>query len=416
MRIGSLFSCVGGLDLAALSVFGGEVAWHAEIDAAGTKVLAERWPGVPNLGNVSNVDFAAVEPVDLLTLGFPCTDLSLAGAGAGLGPGTRSGLWSEAARAIQVLRPQLVLIENVRGLLSARADSDVEPCPWCLGERGGDSQQPVLRALGAVLGDLAGLGFDAEWVGLPASEIGACHKRFRVFILAWPATYSTVVGRGTARRHDGVRPAGLESVATANSDGVGRERARDARHRGSGPADGGVVSTHAAIQGRGALIGHVGGNFEASIRSGKTESGRCDRPAANPNGGEVREQPVVEPRGGGAAVVGLGGSPVPGLAWGIYEPAIRRWEQLTGRPAPSPTAIGVRGGRQLSAVFVEWMQGLPEGWVTDVPGVTQNEALRLLGGMVVPQQGAAATRELLVRTAGERLRALARRTRVAPEA
>lgn len=58
---------------------------------------------------------------------------------------------------------------------------------------------------------------------------------------------------------------------------------------------------------------------------------------------------------------------------------------------------GVRGGQQLSARFVEWMQGLPEGWVTDVPGVSRNDALRLLGGMVVPQQGAAALRELLFR-------------------
>lgn len=59
--------------------------------------------------------------------------------------------------------------------------------------------------------------------------------------------------------------------------------------------------------------------------------------------------------------------------------------------------IGKRGGRQLSAEFVEWMQGLPAGWVTDVPGVTRNDALRLLGGMVVPQQGATAFRELLAR-------------------
>lgn len=70
---------------------------------------------------------------------------------------------------------------------------------------------------------------------------------------------------------------------------------------------------------------------------------------------------------------------------------------MIGRPAPAPTTTGKRGGQQLSAVFVECMQGLPEGWVTGVPGITRNAALRLLGNGVVPLQGAAAVRELLAR-------------------
>ena len=72
----------------------------------------------------------------------------------------------------------------MKELLSERADSDVEPCPWCLGDTSAES---AMRALGAVLADLAEIGFDAEWVSVPAASAGACHLRWRVFILAWPA-------------------------------------------------------------------------------------------------------------------------------------------------------------------------------------------------------------------------------------
>jgi DNA (cytosine-5)-methyltransferase 1 len=99
--------------------------------------------------------------------------------------GTRSGLWSEFAKAIDVLRPDWVVIENVRGLLSAKADCDVEWCAWCMGETG--DGEPSLRALGAVLGELADLGYDAEWQGVRASDAGAPHQRFRVFIVAHPS-------------------------------------------------------------------------------------------------------------------------------------------------------------------------------------------------------------------------------------
>jgi len=183
MKIGSLFSGYGGLDRAVSAVTGGEVIWHCEWDAAPSKILEKHYPGVPNYRDVSLVDFTQVEPVDILTGGFPCQDLSLAGKRAGLKEGTRSGLWIEFARAIEELQPRLVVIENVRGLLSANAHSDVEYCPWCMGEAGTES---YLRALGAILGDLSDLGYDAEWVTLPASTAGAPHRRERVFIIAYP--------------------------------------------------------------------------------------------------------------------------------------------------------------------------------------------------------------------------------------
>ena len=185
MKIGSLFSGYGGLDIAVSSVTGAEVAWHCEWDDAPSKILETHFPGVPNYRDVSQVDFSQVEPVDILTGGFPCQDLSLAGKREGLKDGTRSGLWSEFARAIDEIKPRLVIIENVRGLLSAKAtNSDLEQCPWCMGEAG--DGEPSLRALGAVLGDLADRGYDAKWTGIRASDAGAPHNRFRVFIVAFP--------------------------------------------------------------------------------------------------------------------------------------------------------------------------------------------------------------------------------------
>jgi DNA (cytosine-5)-methyltransferase 1 len=132
---------------------------------------------------VTKVDFSTVEQVDILTGGFPCQDLSLAGKRAGLEDGTRSGLWSEFARAIETIKPKLVVIENVRGLLSAKANNGMEYSEEDLAVLKG--QHPI-RAMGAVLGDLADIGYDAKWAGVRASDAGAPHQRFRVFITAYP--------------------------------------------------------------------------------------------------------------------------------------------------------------------------------------------------------------------------------------
>jgi len=183
LKIGSLFSGYGGLDGGVIAALGGEVVWHCEFDAAPSKLLAHHFPNTPNFGDVTKVDWSQVEPVDILTGGFPCQDVSLAGKRAGIKDGTRSGLWSEFANAIEVLQPRLVVIENVRGLLSAKADSGVEYSAEVLEEAGG---KPVLRALSAVLGDLADLGYDAEWRTVRASDAGAPHRRERVFIIAYP--------------------------------------------------------------------------------------------------------------------------------------------------------------------------------------------------------------------------------------
>jgi DNA (cytosine-5)-methyltransferase 1 len=180
-KVGALFAGYGGLELALQRQFGAiDLRWYAEKSAAPAAVLASHWPDAPNLGDVTEVNWHDVEKVDVITGGTPCQDLSHAGPRGGMTEGTRSNLWVAMREAIAVLRPRWVVWENVRGALSARADSNVEPCPGCLGDAAGIH----LRALGRVLGDLASLGYDAKWYGLRASDVGAPHVRWRVFVLA----------------------------------------------------------------------------------------------------------------------------------------------------------------------------------------------------------------------------------------
>lgn len=186
MKAGELFAGYGGLALAVSEVFNAETAWVAEFDPAPSKILAERFPGVPNLGDVTAVDWTKVEPVDVLAGGSPCQDVSAAGRRAGMTEGTRSNLWVAMREAIATLRPEWVVWENVLGALSAKASSasDMEQRPGFVGDR---PDGPTLRALGRVLRDLTALGYDAEWRVARASDVGAPHQRARVFVLAHTA-------------------------------------------------------------------------------------------------------------------------------------------------------------------------------------------------------------------------------------
>ncbi|OKL53120.1 DNA (cytosine-5-)-methyltransferase [Bowdeniella nasicola] len=284
--------------------------------------------------------------MDILIGGFPCQDVSTVGKRAGLAPGTRSGLWAHMAAAIDALQPEWVVIENVRGLLSSPAtrppsegdDHDrhnpgdatpdgatrrgMESDPWHLG----DNAARPLRALGAVLGDLADLRLDARWIGLPASLVGAPHQRFRIFALA--------------RR----------TVPHATSDG---------------------------------LIARRG-----NTRPGASET-RDDRPLApdhrlrSPRTGWLAEQ---ESR--------IGNAVVPDRrtvqSWGHYADAIARWEHITGRPAPAPALLNDADGPRPAPAFVEWLMGLPTGWVTDADYLTQDQQITALGNGVLPLQAARA--------------------------
>ncbi|MCE7009901.1 DNA cytosine methyltransferase [Kibdelosporangium philippinense] len=161
--LGSLCTGYGGLDIGVLTALGGgRIAWCADTDPHVAKIITARMPGVPNLGDIRAIQWAAVEPIDVLTAGFPCQDISAAGRRVGIEKGERSGLWTNIMAGVRVLRPALLIVENVAALR------------W---RNGG---------LHRVLGDLAETGYDALWRSLGAAEVGAAHERQRVFLLAWP--------------------------------------------------------------------------------------------------------------------------------------------------------------------------------------------------------------------------------------
>ena len=204
LTLGSLFTGYGGLDLGISSVLDVETRWVSDIEQRDKKgalvgnaplILDYRFPGVPNLGDITRVDWSRVEPVDIICGGSPCQDVSAAGARAGMTEGTRSNLWVAMREAIAQLKPAIVIWENVYGALSARADSRVESEPGLLG---GVPGGPALRAAGRVCGDLASLGFDSEWAVVRASDVGAPHQRARIFIVA---AHPERVARGMAVRN-----------------------------------------------------------------------------------------------------------------------------------------------------------------------------------------------------------------------
>ncbi len=189
MNVLDLFSGIGGFSL-GLERAGMRTVAFCEIDPYCQAVLRKHWPDVPVFGDVRTTNAEAMADaighplwdqsrrwngasrtnktkprydgsqwIDLICGGFPCQDISVAGKGAGI-EGERSGLWSEYARIIGEVRPRYVIVENVAALLG--------------------------RGLSRVLGDLAALGYDAEWHCIPASAVGAPHRRDRVWIIAYP--------------------------------------------------------------------------------------------------------------------------------------------------------------------------------------------------------------------------------------
>lgn len=309
MRVGSLFTGYGGLDMAV----GGELAWYAEIEKAACQVLAVHHPDVPNLGDITAINWADVEPVDILTGGYPCQPFSHAGNRKG--KNDERHLWPYVLDAIRAIRPRYAILENVAGH----------------------------RTLGFadVLSDLAEIGWACEWGTFRASDVGACHKRERLFIL----TYPNSAGRG---EHGGAVTVQQEFfapqdigdfVANANSDGHG-----------------------------GGLHAGAMGSLEREAASSPQERQWTRREFDT---GSVDNE------------------------WGKYGSAIRRWKLIVNRSAPAPT-VERKDKRRLNPQFVEWMMGLPDGWVTG-HGLSAAQELKMLGNGVVPQQAHAAITQLMQR-------------------
>ena len=330
MKIGSLFSGYGGLDMGVQSVLGGEVVWHVEYDKAPSRILAHHYPHIPNHGDVTTVDFTRIEPADVLTGGYPCQPFSTAGKRKGTYD--ERHLWPHVLRAISGMAPRIVILENVRGHLTLGFD--------------------------VVLSDLAALGWSAEWGVVRASDTGAPHQRARLFIVAYPS--SGPLPRA-AKQHDRLRLASERgSSPTADATGNGRPP------RGTGSS-------------------------EWPGTTGQPASDHGPLADANVPGSQARG---TEPRRAGRQSTAGQREPVgrnAPISWGEYGPAINRWEYVTGRPAPAPTEPGQTGNPRLSPRFVEWMMGLPAGWVTDPGiGISRNDQLKALGNGVVPRQAALA--------------------------
>jgi len=158
MYVGSLFSGIGGIEL-GFEKAGFETRWFIEKDEYAKKILKKRFPNTIIYEDVTEIDFRTVPEIDILTGGFPCQDISIAGSGAGI-KGSRSSLWKYYKEAIRVLQPKYAFIENVSMLTH--------------------------RGLNVVLGDIAEIGYDAEWYNISASAVGAFHKRERLFVLVYP--------------------------------------------------------------------------------------------------------------------------------------------------------------------------------------------------------------------------------------
>jgi DNA (cytosine-5)-methyltransferase 1 len=163
-----LFSGIGGFSYAAEQLVGGfRTVAFCDTDKACHKVLAKHWPSTPIFPDICELTAADIKPLcpnglSLITAGFPCQDLSVAGKQAGY-DGERSVLFYEIIRLARELRPKFLLLENVRNLLS---------------HQNGETFQETLF-------QIAKAGYDAEWAVIPASDVGACHKRERIWIIAY---------------------------------------------------------------------------------------------------------------------------------------------------------------------------------------------------------------------------------------
>ena len=270
MRIGSLCTGYGGLDLAAEAFYGAETIWTCEYDKHASKVIEARI-GKPNHGDLKITDWAQVEPIDILTAGYPCQPFSHAGFRKGAED--ERHLWPYIKEIIRILRPRFVVLENVRG-------------HFTLGFR-------------EVLSDLTSIGYDARWTLIRASDAGAPHRRERLFILAYP------VSKWSGKCSDREPPEILEcrNGFTQHSDTYGE---------------------------RFSLVGIDGGEKRDKRKSQS-----------------ISRQLV---------------------------------EAIYNQEVPPPLDQG-----KLNVKFVEYMMGLPSGWVTNVD-LPRAQILKILGNGVVPQQ------------------------------
>jgi DNA (cytosine-5)-methyltransferase 1 len=275
MKIGSLCTGYGGLDMAVEAYFDAQTVWVSEIDKHASNVIAQRF-GVTNHGDLKAINWAEVEPIDILTAGYPCQPFSHAGHRKGLDD--ERHIWPFIKEAISNLRPRFVILENVRGHLSLGFDQ--------------------------VLKDLTEIGYDTKWQIVRASDIGAPHQRARLFIVAYPNDNGLNARIKPRLEEEITRITGDGSIANTDSNSCSESRRNDSCFHGT-PSE--IIN--------------------GSNRKKHRFSREMDR----------QEVPATLDQG------------------------------------------------KLNAKFVEYMMGLPTGWVTDT-GLSRAQQLKMLGNGVVPQQ------------------------------
>ena len=314
--------------MAVEAYFDAETVWVSEIDKHANKVIEQRI-NKPNLGDLKVINWAEVEPIDILTAGYPCQPFSTAGSRKG--ENDERHIWPYIKESIGYLRPAYVILENVAGHLSL-----------------GFSQ---------VLADLTEIGYDARWEIIRASDVGAPHRRERLFIIAYPnsrirrVSSPDEVATNTQSGWTGNEPSG---ISTCNSRACScSESAADTE-------------------------GQRSGRQTKSISRQSSEPGGDIPFITNTNTDcDAHAQPRRTNRSVSTAGRGLPTGQDEGKTGSKYRSSAEMAQQEL------PDTLDHDG--KLNPVFVEYMMGLPTGWVTDCDLARTNK-LKILGNGVVPQQ------------------------------
>ena len=431
--IGSLCSGYGGLDIGLMMGTGGEVIWHAEIDPAASAVLARHHPDVPNLGSAIGRDWSTTASPDVLCAGFPCQPVS--SAGRQLANADPRWLWPAVREA---LAPPVVFLENVRNIIAIRKGEILALILDDLQRLGYRYRWTILGAcaVGAAhhrhrwflradrLAD--GESFSGERVMV--EQCGARRSK------SLPTPRASDTGTSGRAPGEGWRPALSAALLPVL---LPSPTARDGDGRGEG--DERYWSTRAATRTNGMPLGAAVALLPTPNAT-DAQGGVRELPAVRTNDGpdhgpRLRDvAPTLLPTptardGVGGPWLGAGGglnlrtvaqldmllpsprasdgergrgnpnqhggrgdlvisSAVQPQRFGAFAPAVERHALAFGTPPPDATEPNKNERPRLSAAFVEWMMGLPSGYVTD--GTNRNDALRLLGNGAVPQQVAAA--------------------------
>lgn len=319
-----------------------QLTWVADNSPDVFKLLIHHFPDTPNLIDGSHVAWDLLDPVDILVGGYPCQPFSQAGLGRG--SDDERYLWPDIRLAIRHLQPRFTILENVAGH-----------------RRNGFSE---------VLADCAEDGLSVRWISVRASEAGAPHKRERLFFLIHHR--DTVVPSLGLPAQFPRSPANTKFLPTPVArDWRGKAKFTDASIANLLPTPRRTDYNGAAEHGLGSP------DLRTTVALLPTPK-RSDS-----SGGGVHP----DRRQGSQQQLNDTAKLSTSERWAQFAPAITRWEQVMGRPAPAPSMPSKASGDPvLNPAFSEWMMGLPQGWVTEVPRLSKSAQLRIIGNGVVPQQ------------------------------